>query len=199
MSESKHDIKPYASALSMVARAFREKGVEFVLIGSLILPLVYGIDWNVHDVDIFLLNKSTLTDEEFFEDVARERDWDIGSTAFGGIYYEIVVGGEVVRVDLMENLLDVYVPQELFSDTVTVKVNGEEVKAIRIEGLIVLKAREATDEAEEFLEKLALVLTDPRTSIELDKNKVRRYIESFPEDERGGIMHRIEASGIYLE
>jgi Predicted nucleotidyltransferase len=196
---SRPSVKPYVAALSMVARVFRGRGVDFVLVGSLVLPLAYGIDWNVHDVDVFLLNKSTLTDEEFFEEVARENDWDVGLTAFGGVYYEVVVGGEVVRIDLMENLLDVYMPQELLNDTVTVRVDGEEVRAIRLEGLIVLKAREATDEAEEFLEELASVLADPRTGVELDKGRVRRYIESFPEDERGGITHRIEVSGIYLD
>ncbi len=196
---AKGKLKPYVTALVKVAKAFRERGIDFVLIGSLILPLAYGIDWDVHDIDLFILNKSTLMDSELFEELARDMDWDVGESSFGGMYYEVVVGGDVVKVDLMENMLDVYVPEGILKDSIEVNVDGERIRVIRIEGLIVLKAREATDEARDFLENLSTILADPRSRVEVDAGRILRYIEEFPEDERQGIRHRIEVSGIYLE
>lgn len=189
----------YSSALVRVGGVLGGRGVGFVVVGSLILPLAYGVDWVVHDVDLFLTNKSTLTDAEFFEGIAREFDWDYGFNAFGGMYYEVVVNGEVVRVDLMENLLDVYIPEAIINDSIVFKVNGSEFKGIRIEALIVLKAREATDEAEEFLERLAEKIADPGTGIELDKARIINYINQYPEEERESIKHKIQTTGIYIE
>lgn len=186
-------------ALLRVGGVLRGRGVGFVVVGSLILPLAYGVDWVVHDVDLFLTDRSTLTDSEFFEGVAREFDWDYGFNAFGGMYYEVVVNGDVVRVDLMENLLDVYIPDAIINDTINFKVNNVDFKGIRIEALIVLKAREATDEAEEFLERLAEKIADPRTSIELDKERIIKYINQYPEEERESIKHKIQTTGIYIE
>ncbi|MGC8570287.1 nucleotidyltransferase [Caldivirga sp.] len=189
----------FVDALVRVGGVLRGRGVGFIVVGSLVLPLAYGVDWVVHDVDLFLIGRSTLTDAEFFEGIAREFDWDYGLNAFGGMYYEVVVNGEVVRVDLMENLLDVYIPEAMINDALSIRVNGEEFRFIRIEALIVLKAREATDEAEEFLEKLAEKIADPGTGIELDKERIRKYINQYPEEERESITHKIQTTGIYIE
>lgn len=197
MAKYPDSARPYVSALLMVSKAFRENNIDFVLIGSLILPLAYRIEWGVHDVDLFIMGRSAMVDEDLFREIARVHEWDVGLTAFGGLYYEVVVDGEVVRVDLMENLLDVYVPQGLIDDSMEIDVDGERIRAIRLEGLIVLKAREATDEAEEFLERLSSIIAEE--GIDVDEGRMIRYIEMFPEDERDSIRHRIEISGIYLE
>ncbi len=50
-------------ALVKVGSELRKRDIDFILIGSAVLPpLLYGIDWNVHDIDIFVINKSTITE-----------------------------------------------------------------------------------------------------------------------------------------
>ncbi|MEM2025962.1 MAG: nucleotidyltransferase, partial [Desulfurococcaceae archaeon] len=67
----------YKTALKKVAESLEKRGVEFVLVGSAVLPFVYKIDYDPGDVDLFILNKSTVLDNELFEDVAQENDWDM--------------------------------------------------------------------------------------------------------------------------
>jgi len=199
MKEALERIEPYRKALVKVGKVLREKGVDFVLIGSLIIPLFYKIPWDVHDVDLFILNKSVFAESEFFEEIARENDWDVGTTMHGQLYYEILVDGEIVRVDLMENMLDVYIPEQMLKNAPIHKVDDLEVKHLRLEDLIVLKAREATQEGDEFLSKLAEILAEDRYDIRLDKDYIREAIKLFPEDEQQSIYKRILRSGIYIE
>ncbi|MFP3216304.1 MAG: nucleotidyltransferase, partial [Vulcanisaeta sp.] len=132
--------------LVKVGSEFSKRGIEFILIGSAILPLLYGINWNIHDIDLFIINKSTVMEPELFEEIARENDWDVGMDMNGMMYYEILIDADVVRVDLMENLLDIYIPEGMISNAVRVKIDGLEIRSVRLEDLLVLKAREASEE-----------------------------------------------------
>lgn len=199
MSKEKEIASIYVKALVKVSKVLQENNVDFVLIGSMILPVVYKVPWNVHDIDLFILNKSTLLDSEFFENLANENDWDFGTTMHGLIYYEVVIDGNVVRVDLMENILDIYIPKEMLSKAISVEINGIKVKSIKLEELIVLKAREATEESDEFLSKVAEMLADPEVNLKINKDRLKEIINYFPEEERESIARRIERSGIYLE
>ena len=192
-------IELFKKALLKVGKVFTNHNIDYVLIGSLVIPLVYKIPWDVHDIDLYILNKSVLTESEFFEEIAHENDWDIGTTMHGLIYYEVLVNGDVIRVDLMENILDIYIPEEMIRKCIKVKVNDIEIKCIRLEDLLLLKAREASEESEEYLSKIAEILADPKYNISIDKNYVLKVIDYFPEEERNSIIRRIEKCGIYLE
>ncbi len=192
-------IEPFKKALLKVGKVLKDKGVDYVLVGSLILPLIYEVPWEVHDVDLFITNKCVFAESEFFEEIARENDWDIGTTMHGLIYYEILVNGDVVRVDLMENILDIYIPEEMLKNAPSRKIDDLEIKHIRLEDLIILKAREATQEGEEFLNKLAEILAEEKYDLKINKNYFKKALEYFPEDERQSIYRRILKCGIYIE
>ena len=185
-------------ALMKVGSELSKRGIDFILIGSAVLPLLYGIDWDVHDIDVFLTNKSTITEPDLFEEIARENDWDVGMDMNGMMYYEILINAQVIRVDLMENILDIYIPEEMINNAVKVKVDGIEIRSIRLEDLLVLKAREASEEGDEFLSRIAEILADPESKLSIDKEYLKRAINYYTDD-RDSIERRLEKSGIYLE
>jgi predicted nucleotidyltransferase len=186
----------YVRTLGIVARELKRRGIEFVLVGSAVLPVVYRLDYDPHDIDLFILNKSTILDSELFEEIARENDWDVGTSEHGTLYYELVVGGDIVRVDLLENVLDVYIPEELVRSAREVDADGVKVMAIGLEELLVLKAKVATREAEEFINSVARMALE--RNIKLDYSKMRRYSELFPDDAEG-ILRRLRRNGIYID
>ncbi|MGC9152117.1 MAG: nucleotidyltransferase [Vulcanisaeta sp.] len=185
-------------ALVKVASELSKRDIEFVLIGSAILPLLYDIDWNVHDIDIFITNKSTIMEPEVFEEIAKENDWDVGMDMNGMMYYEILINAQVVRVDLMENILDIYIPEDMIRNATKTRINGMEIRSIRLEDFLVLKAREASEEGDEDLSRIAEILADPESRISIDKNYLKRAINYYPDDKES-IERRLEKSGIYLE
>ncbi len=185
-------------ALVKVSMELSKRGIDFMLIGSAVLPLLYGVNWNVHDIDIFIINKSTVTEPELFEEIAKDNDWDVGMDMNGMMYYEILVDAQVVRVDLMENLLDIYIPEGMIRNSLRIKVNGLEIRSIRLEDLLVLKAREASEEGDEFLSRIAEILADPESKLNIDRKYIREAINYYPDD-KDAIERRLEKSGIYLE
>ena len=189
----------YKTALILVSKALRRRDVDFVLIGSAVLPLLYNINIDPRDVDLFIRNFSTVMDYELFEEIARENDWDIGTTTHGTIFYELVVGDHVVRVDLLENILDIYVPPQLLDGAVRLRLDGVEVPSIRLEDLLVLKARAAAKEDEEFISDMAWRISDVLSGITIDREYIRKVVRYFPEDEQESIVRRLEKNGIYLE
>ncbi|GAB6947018.1 nucleotidyltransferase [Vulcanisaeta sp. JCM 16161] len=197
-NQSKEAVDLIRKALVKVSSELSKRGIDFILIGSAVLPLLYGIDWNVHDIDIFIINKSTITEPETFEEIARENDWDVGMDMNGMMYYEILVDAQVIRVDLMENILDIYIPEEMIKNAVKVRVDGIEIRSIRLEDLLVLKAREASEEGDEFLSRIAEMLADPESRISIDKEYLKRAINYYADD-KDSIERRLEKSGIYLE
>ncbi len=189
----------YKSALISVSKALRRRDVDFVLIGSAVLPLLYNIDIDPRDLDLFIRNFSTVMDYELFEEIARENDWDIGTTTHGTVFYELVVGDHVVRVDLLENILDIYVPPQLLDNAVRLRLDGVEVPSIRLEDLLLLKARAAAKEDEEFISDVAWRISDVLSGITIDREYMKRAVRYFPEDEQESIIKRLEKNGIYLE
>ncbi|MFB6470522.1 MAG: nucleotidyltransferase [Vulcanisaeta sp. AZ3] len=185
-------------ALIKVGSEFNKHDIDFVLIGSAILPLLYNINWNIHDIDLFITNKSTVTEQELFEEIAKENDWDAGMDMNGMMYYEILVNAQIIRIDLMENLLDIYIPEQMLRNAAKLKVDGLEIKSIKLEDLLVLKAREASEEGDEFLSRIAEILADPEGGLSIDKDYLRNAINYYPEDAES-IERRLEKSGIYLE
>jgi len=186
----------YKHALRRVSEELNKRGVDHVLVGSAVLPLVYNIKYDSRDVDLFILNKSTVLDYELFEEIAKENDWDMGTSDHGTIYYELIVGGDAVRVDLLENILDIYIPLDFFSGLREVDLGGVKTRAIGLEELLVLKAKIATKEAEEFINEVARLVLEH--DIRLDYNKIKKYASLYPEDDEG-ILKRLRRNGIYVE
>ncbi len=186
----------YKHALRRVSEELNKRGVDHVLVGSAVLPLVYNIKYDPRDVDLFILNKSTVLDYELFEEIAKENDWDMGTSDHGTIYYELIVGGDAVRVDLLENILDIYIPLDFFSGLREVDLGGVKTRAVGLEELLVLKAKIATKEAEEFINEVARLVLEH--DIRLDYNKIKKCASLHPEDAEG-ILKRLRRNGIYVE
>ncbi|MFN3804397.1 MAG: nucleotidyltransferase [Pyrobaculum sp.] len=186
----------YKDALRLVGEELDKREIEYILIGSAVLLFLYKINYDPKDIDLFILNKSTILDSELFEKIAQENDWDVGTSDHGTMYYEIVSRGEIVRIDLLENILDIYIPLEFFKDVKRVKIDGTEIKSIGLEELLVLKAKIATKEAEEFINEAARLVLE--NNIKLNYEKMKSYAALYPEDHEG-ILKRLRRNGIYVE
>ncbi|AEA13459.1 hypothetical protein TUZN_2001 [Thermoproteus uzoniensis 768-20] len=190
--------RKYKEGLLQVGDALRRHGVEFVLVGSAILPLVYNIDLDPVDLDLFIINKSTILDYELFEKIAQENEWDIGTTDHGTIYYELVVSGELLKIDLLENILDIYIPPQIIENSLTIKIDNFNIRSIRLEDLLVLKAKMATKDAEDFIANIARMLADPKYNISINKSYIKNIIDLFI-SEKENIIDRLNKNGIYIE
>jgi predicted nucleotidyltransferase len=191
------DLEKYKAVLREVGAALVSRGIDFVLIGSAILPLVYKLEYDPGDVDLFIVNKSTILDYEVFEEIARKNEWDMGSTDHGTIYYELIIGGDIMKVDLLENILDIYIPPQIIDNSIKIRIDNLEIKSIRIEDLLVLKAKMATKDAEDFINNVARLLADPKSSITIDKQYIKTIIEYFSDKEN--ILDRLNKNGIYID
>lgn len=190
--------RKYREGLVQVARALSDYEIDFALVGSAVLPLVYNIDYDPLDIDLFIINKSTILDYEIFEKIAQEREWDIGTTDHGTIYFELLVAGELLKVDLLENILDIYIPSQIIDNTITISIDNIKIKSIRIEDLLVLKAKMATKDSEEFISMVARILADPKTNITINKNYIKQIIDLF-QQEKENIIDRLNKNGIYID
>ncbi|MEZ0248864.1 MAG: nucleotidyltransferase [Thermoproteus sp.] len=187
----------YREGLVRVGKALEKYGIDFILVGSAVLTLAYGIDYDPGDLDLFILNKSTILDYELFEKIAQENEWDMGSTDHGTIYYEIVVSGELLKVDLLENILDIYIPQQILDNPLIISISNLKVKSIKLEDLLALKAKMATKDAEDFIAEVARILADPKSNIIINKIYLKNIIDLFPEKEN--ILDRLNKNGIYID
>ena len=188
----------YRRALASVVKALSSKGIDSVLIGSAVLTITYnGEDYDPGDIDLFITNASTVTQYELFEEIARENDWDIGNTMHGTVFYEVLVGGELVRVDLLENILDIYVPMQMIENALRIEVDGVEAKSIRLEDQLLLKARSETREGEEFIAWVAEKVAEG--SLRLDTKYLISALNYFSEEERESIAKRLRKNGIYVD
>lgn len=190
--------RKYREGLVQVADVLYGHGIDFVLIGSAILPLVYNIDYDPVDIDLFIINKSTILDYDIFEKIAQENEWDIGSTDHGTIYYELVVSGELLKIDLLENILDIYIHPQIVENPLTITINNTKIKSIKLEDLLVLKAKIATKDSEEFIAMVARLLADPRTNISIDKNYIKKIADLY-QQEKENIIDRLNKNGIYID
>lgn len=191
-------IEKMKSVLVDVARAFYSNEVDFVVIGSFVIPLLYNVPWSTYDIDLFITNKSTVVEYELFEKIAIENGWDIGTTPYGTPYYEILRNGDTIRIDLLENIYDIYVPKTIIDRAHSIKVNNVEVKVIRLEDQIVLKARAASEVDVEFLKQvLSKLVKKKRVKITIEN--IEQAILAFPETEQNSIRRRLALIGFYTE
>lgn len=168
------------------------------MIGSAVLTITYNIEnYDPGDIDLFITNASTVTQYELFEEIARENDWDIGNTMHGTVFYEVLVGGELIRVDLLENILDIYVPTQMIENALRIEVDGVEAKSIRLEDQLLLKARSETREGEEFIAWVAEKVAEG--SLRLDTKYLTSALNYFSEEERESIAKRLRKNGIYID
>ncbi len=168
----------------------REVGLEGVVIGSTIYALRLGLKEFEDDVDLFATNFSPISDEDMVYDVAERVGCQVGSSEWGTPRLECFVrSGCVVPVEFHENIYDFYIPPEMIEGAEALVVEGVEVKVIRVEDYILLKARAGRDQD---LEDLGYISDLIRTGeLKIDFELIKNRLNLFDEDDRKLITRRL--------
>lgn len=77
-----------------------------------------------------------------------------------------------------------------------IELNSVKIKSIGLEELLVLKAKIATKEAEDFINEVARLVIE--NNIKLNYSKIKKLASLYPEDTEG-ILKRLRRNGIYIE
>ncbi len=146
------------------------------------------------DIDLFVTSTSPLLEANKINEIAREKGWSIGVTTLGTPSITMTVNDEEVVVELFENIMDFYIPQELIElCKQEYEISGEKISCISKECWMVLKARRGSNQD---LAKLSMVIElAKKNDIKIDKNKLRNAIELF-QDESLHIYERLKNLGL---
>jgi len=186
--------KARLKALSLLARAMRERGYEIMLVGNMVLSVGYGVEWRTKDVDVFIPGTSPMEERELFYEVCKELGWSFGVTEFGTgvIGFSLEEGSGTIEV--LANVLDIYIPEECLERALRVEVEGTEIRVMRIEDHIIQKARIGRRSDYETL-MLIKELSDLGI-IKVDRKAIYEGLEPFEEGEREKILRILEKLGI---
>ncbi|MEM2021493.1 MAG: nucleotidyltransferase [Zestosphaera sp.] len=168
----------------------KEGGLDGVVIGSTAYALRLGVKEFEDDVDLFATSFSPISDEDMVYDVAERVGCQVGSSEWGTARLECIVGGEcVVPVEFHENIHDFYIPPEVIEGAEALVLEGVEVKVIRVEDYILLKARAGRDQD---LEDLGYISDLIRTGeLKIDFKLIKNRLKLFDEDDRRLITRRL--------
>lgn len=165
--------------LGKVIELLRHEGVDGVIIGSTAVDLALRKDSFEGDIDMFVTSLSLLANYGILEEFARKYGCVLGSTWLGTPSITCFIEGEEVTVDFYENMFDFYVPEEIIDDSLTYDVSGVEVRAIRPEDYMVLKAVAGRDEDLEALRKVREYIENKK--LKIDRKLIESRIKLFGE------------------
>ena len=187
---------PYGiDCLAEVLRRLGDEGVRGVIIGSTVYALKLGVRELEDDVDLFTTTISPVFDEDLILEVAERIGCRVGSTEWSTPSLECVLSSEcVIVVELYENIHDLYVPPEMLEEAETVEIEGIEVKILRIEDYILLKARAGREQDLETLSYISDLIRNK--ALKVDFKTLKERLNLFDEDEQKLISRRLSAVGI---
>ena len=185
--------------IKQLAEAFRklsEIGIEGIIIGDTCINLELGNKQLEGDIDLFVTNMSPIMESNRIIVVAEEKGWSTGTTELGTPSIILRVNDADITVELYENVLDFYIPQELIELCLQeYDINGTKIRCLSKECWLVLKAkRGAMQDLSEI--RFALELIE-RNNVKLDKNKIMKAIEIFGEEAQA-IYDRLRSAGLKL-
>ncbi len=178
------------SELALVLKEFIDAGVKFVVIGDTVVQLRLGRRVLEGDIDLFVLEPSIISEEDFYVNLAEERNWVYTRTEAGTPRIIAKAGASEIIVELYENVFDIYVPAEFIDEARVVEVGGVKVKSISLEEYFVLKARQGVD-----LNKLSKYLKQLK---KLDKSLIERALKHMPKEDEKTIVSRLRDVGALL-
>ncbi|MEM2235457.1 MAG: nucleotidyltransferase [Desulfurococcaceae archaeon] len=178
------------SELALVLKEFIDAGVKFVLIGDTVVQLRLGRKELEGDLDLFVLEPSIIFEEEFYINLAEEKNWVYTRTEAGTPRIIAKADASEITVELYENLLDIYIPVKFIDEAKVIEVNGVKVKSIGLEEYFILKARQGVN-----LNKLSKYL---RQLKKLDRSLIERALKYMPEEDEKAIVSRLKDIGILL-
>lgn len=188
---------PYGvECLAEVLRRLGGEGVKGVIIGSTVYALRLGVRELEDDVDLFTTTISPVFDEDLILEVAERIGCRVGSTEWGTPSLECVLGSEcVIVVELYENIHDLYVPPEMLEGAETVEIEGVEVKVLRLEDYILLKARAGREQDLETLSYISDLIKNK--ALKVDFKTLKERLNLFDEDEQKLVIRRLSATGVW--
>jgi len=192
-------VLPYSvSCLIEVLKKLNAEGIGGVIIGSTVYALRLGVKELEDDVDIFTTTISPVFDVDVVLGVAEKIGCQVGSTEWGTPSIECVLSsGCDVVVELYENIHDFYVPQEMLEGAETLNIEGFEVRMLKIEDYVILKARAGREQDMETLSYISDLIRSK--VLKIDLKTLKEKLRLFEEDERKLIARRLNAADIKVQ
>ena len=180
--------------LAWLFKKLQEHGIRGVVIGSTVIELALRRKSFEDDVDVFALEPSPLIEEELYSSIAEKEGWQISYTALGTPKFVVKLpSGEEVIVEFYENIHDFYVPSEILDQAPKKTIGGVEIRLIRPEDYIVLKAKAAREPDIEDLRIIREYIDEGK--LKVDERIIKRDIELIPEEERSFVVNKLRELG----
>jgi len=181
-------------SLAKIIARLREHGVDGVIIGSTTYMLRLGFHELEDDIDLFTTSIIPSFDEEIIVGAAEDLGCFLGQNEWGGPQLRCHVNGEEIIVELHENIYDFYVPKEMLEEAEKLTIANVDLKVIRIEDYLILKARAGRDQDLEDLKYLSDLIKNGKLKIR--RELLRERLPLFDEYEAKLIARRLRDSGI---
>ena len=181
-------------SLAKVIAQLRERNIDGVIVGSTAYMLRLGFRELEDDVDLFTTSIMPSFDEDIVLNAAEELGCLLGQNEWGGPQLRCPINGEEVTVELHENIYDFYIPKEMLDDSETLVISGVNLKVIRVEDYLILKAKAGRDQDLEDLRYLSDLIKNKKLKIR--KELLRQRLSLFDEYEAKLIVRRLKDSKI---
>lgn len=165
-----------------------------MIIGSTCLSITLGNTEIEEDIDLFTTSISPVLDEEKIRQIAYQREWSTGTTDLGTPSITLNVDGIDITVELYENILDFYIPQESIDICKrSLDVNGLRIDYIALECWIIFKARRGSDKDISSLSLIKQLIDEGVLNI--DRTIIEKVTNLY-EDDMKYITNRLKSLGI---
>ncbi|MEM1982304.1 MAG: nucleotidyltransferase [Sulfolobales archaeon] len=180
--------------LRNVLLRLKDLGVDGVLIGSTVLLLHLGVDEFEDDVDVFVTNFSPYADEDLVRSISAKLGCELSQNEWGTPALYCIFNNNEVIIELHENVLDLYIPENIIKSAKEAKLMDIRVRCISIEDYVALKARAGRDHDLEDLSVVADLVKVGK--LKLDINFIKERIRNeFPEEEKL-LLSRLRNAGL---
>ncbi|RLG74589.1 MAG: nucleotidyltransferase [Thermoprotei archaeon] len=177
--------------LKELAKEFELNNIDAVIIGSTIVSLALsGFFKEEEDLDLFVINRSPLLEEDLFKNIAISKGWDYTYTDYGTPRLIVPFEYGEFFIDFYENIHDFYIPEEILEkETRRIKINHYRIKLLSLEAYIVLKARIGRRIDDRDLARIKELIKEGY--LKVNKRKIEELLKYFPEEEIGIMKNRL--------
>jgi len=177
--------------LKELAKEFELNNIDAVIIGSTIVSLALGGFFKEEeDLDLFVINRSPLLEEDLFKNIAISKGWDYTYTDYGTPRLIVPFEYGEFFIDFYENIHDFYIPEEILEkETRRIKINHYRIKLLYLEAYIVLKARIGRRIDDRDLARIKELIKEGY--LKANKRRIEELLKYFPEEEIGIMKNRL--------
>ena len=167
-----------------------DRGVDFIVLGSLVFALKLKSKRFSDDVDVLAFNPDPVFEEDFYQEMADEVDAVYDKT-WSGTPKLVFKNGVVLEV--YGNFMEFEVPQEFVDECLKWRVRGVEFRSVNVEQNIVLKSRGALVNDKHLRDLKSIARSG---EIEFDRDLISRYLGFYEEGTRRAMERILRESGI---